>query len=67
MNNAKKVEFDGHCAFAVSVGKKDVPSKSKYFIIDNEKKFHFSNPVAKFLWKVLPSRKQKAESNWLSR
>lgn len=64
MNNLNKVEFNGQCAFAISAGKKDVPSKSEYFIIDNGKKYQFSNPVAKLLWRIFPGSKKKAEKNW---
>ena len=67
MKPISKPEFNGQCAFAVSLGKKNVDCNGKYNIVKNEKKYNFSNPVAKFLWRVLPGRKQKAESNWSSR
>ena len=57
-------EFDGQCAFALSTGKKDVPANEDLFLIQSGRKFNFSNPVARFLWKVLPGRLRKAESTW---
>ena len=56
-------EFDGQCAFAVSVGKKGVKGKPTCSAIQDGKKYLFSNPIAKFLWSVLPGRKQKAKTN----
>lgn len=67
MKPISKPEFNGQCAFAVSLGKKNVDCNGKYNIEKNGKKYNFSNPVAKLLWQVLPGRKQKAESNWTSR
>jgi hypothetical protein len=67
MNHLSNAEFGGHCAFAMSLGKKDVKCEGKHTVVQNGKKYHFSNPVAKFLWQVLPGRKQKAESIWISR
>jgi len=58
------VEFNGHCAFAVSLGKKSVPGSETCYLIENGKKYHFSNPVAKLLWRVIPGRKKNAELNW---
>jgi len=61
------VEFDGHCAFAVSLGKNSVPGSASCFLIQDGKKYQFSNPIAKFLWRIIPGRKNKAETNWLAR
>ena len=57
-------EFEGQCAFALSTGKKGVPGKAGIALEEDGKTYLFSNPVAKFLWKVLPGRKEKAESTW---
>ena len=59
--------FDGHCAFAVSTGKTDVPGKDSITLTQGDKTFHFSNPVAKLLWRILPGRLEKAEANWSGR
>ena len=67
MKNSSNAAFGGQCAFAVSLGKKDVMCNGKHYIVRDGKKYHFSNPVAKFLWKVIPGSKQKADSNWLTR
>jgi hypothetical protein len=57
-------EFDGQCAFALSTGKKGVHGKENCHLVQDGKKYLFSNPVAKFLWRILPGRKMKAESAW---
>lgn len=59
--------FRGECAFAVSAGKKCVLGKPDIRTARAGKKYVFSNPVAKFLWSVLPGRKAKAEANWSAR
>jgi len=61
---AQSPEFKGQCAFALSVGKKGVAGKDNCYVIQDGKKYLFSNPVAKFLWRVVPGRKKKAELNW---
>jgi hypothetical protein len=66
-NQSSDAEFDGLCALAVSLGKNDVKCEGKHYLVQNGRKYHFSNPVAKFLWKVIPGRKRKAELNWSSR
>lgn len=58
-------EFRGQCAFALSTGKKGVKGKENCYLVQDDKKYLFSNPVAKFLWRVLPGRKAKAESTWI--
>lgn len=61
MNNS--LEYNGHCAFAVSTGKLDVKGGNHQLTIE-DKTYVFSNPVAKFLFKVLPNRIEKADKNW---
>jgi len=66
MDQAKEnhtTEYNGHCAFAVSLGKMDVEGKNYTSNIDG-KVYSFSNPVAKLLFKLLPNRVQKANDNW---
>ena len=58
------VAFEGHCAFAVSTGKKDVVGKESCYLVHDGKKYVFSNAVAKFLWRIIPGRREKAESIW---
>ncbi len=60
----KPAEFDGQCAFAVSLGKKGVQGKPNHNVVRDGKKYLFSNPVAKLLWSLLPGRRAKAEANW---
>ncbi len=59
----ENIEFDGHCAFAISTGKTDVKGGKHTAKIDG-KTYAFSNPVAKLLFKILPNRIQKAEEVW---
>jgi len=59
----KSVEFDGHCAFALSIGKLEVMGTDSRLTVNN-KTYVFSNPVAKFLFRILPNRVEKAEANW---
>jgi YHS domain-containing protein len=60
-NNA--VEYDGHCAFALSTGKTDVLGEKHSSTIDG-KTYLFSNPVAKILFRILPNRINKANEAW---
>jgi len=55
-------EYGGKCAFAVRVGKLDVPGKHEA-VIDG-KLYRFSNVVARWLFKVLPNSAERADSNW---
>jgi len=62
-NDNKKIEYDGHCAFAVSTGKTEVMGKEHQLTIE-DKTYVFSNPVAKLLFKFLPGRVEKANEIW---
>ncbi len=57
------IQFDGHCAFALSVGKMNVKGGTHSSIVAN-KTYVFSNPIAKILFKILPNQEQKAHKNW---
>lgn len=57
-------EFDGHCAFAVSLGKADVMGREQCSLIRGGERYLFSNAAARLLWLVIPGRKKKAETNW---
>ena len=57
------IQYNGHCAFAVSTGKLDVKG-GKHQLTIQGRTYLFSNPVAKFLFKVLPNRIEKADENW---
>ena len=56
-------QYNGQCAFAVSLGKTEVGSP-KYWHVRDGKLYLCSNPVAKFLWKILPGRPQEADKRW---
>lgn len=60
----KSAEFNGECAFALSTGKKGVEGKHSCSIDKDGKTYLFSNSIAKFLWRILPSREEKAEATW---
>ena len=62
-NKYNMVEYDGHCAFAVSTGKTDVKG-GKHSMTIGEKTYLFSNPIAKFLFNMLPNRISKADAVW---
>lgn len=63
-DNNIKVAYDGKCAFAVCLGKNDVDGKAKHSLIQDGKEYLFSNSQVKFLWKMIPMLKKKAEKNW---
>ena len=60
------VEFEGQCAFALSTGKKGVDGSEKISLEQEGKTYYFSNSFARLLWKVLPGRREKAESTFSS-
>lgn len=57
-------KYDGQCAFAVSLGKKDVAGSESHTLVQDGETYLFSNPVAKLIWRVFPGRKQKADAAW---
>ena len=63
----KELEYNGHCAFAVSTGKTDIAADKKHILSKNGKHYAFSNGIAKFLFKILPNRIEKADSAWNSK
>jgi len=64
MNNNPYPEFDGHCAFSLSIGKRGVMGSEKHKLHRNGKLYLFSNPVAKLLFRLLPNSVKKAEKTW---
>jgi hypothetical protein len=59
-------EFNGECAFAVSLGKTDEPQSGKQQIQQDGRTFYFQNGVAKTLFKLL-NRADKADAAWAAR
>jgi len=59
----ENIEFNGHCAFAISTGKTEVLGGS-HSIVKNGKKYLFSNIVAKYLFMLVPNSTGKAEKIW---
>jgi hypothetical protein len=62
-NNMTNLKYDGKCAFAVSLGKMDVPGGSST-LIKGDDSYAFSNPIAKLLFRLLPNRLKLADGNW---
>ena len=62
-DNQNQIAYDGHCAFAVSIGKTDVKGADSSLEMDG-KTYLFSNPIAKALFKILPNRVNNADINW---
>ena len=56
-------QYNGQCAFATSLGK-DAEGLKKHSLVQDGKLYLFSNPVAKFLWKIIPNSKKKADLKW---
>ena len=59
-------EYDGECAFAMSLGRQ-ADGKESQQITEGDKVYYFANPVAKLIWKVMPNRAAKADAEWASR
>ncbi len=64
-STTRQLQYNGKCAFAVSTGKLDVKAGNHSLIINN-KEYHFSNVVAKFLFRILPNTIRKADQNWIN-
>ena len=62
-----KPEFDGKCAFSVSLGKKIVAGKENCYIIHEDMKYVFANFLAKFLFRTITGQKRKANLHWSRR
>ncbi|MFT7648539.1 MAG: hypothetical protein ACI8Y4_003291 [Candidatus Poriferisodalaceae bacterium] len=52
-------EYEGECAFAVSLGKRQVEGSPDHATVDGDKTYYFKNGVTRFLWKVLPNRAER--------
>ncbi len=59
-------QYGGACAFATSLGKKEVGSP-KHWDIKDGKLYLNSNGVAGALWKILPGRVKSADKNWAAK
>lgn len=61
-------EFDGHCAFAVSIGAEPPKTNRKHFLTVDGKTYTFLNPMAKFVFWLTQRRSiEKAQRNWANR
>lgn len=60
--------FGGHCAFAVSLDRPNLPMASpKSWLVQDGRLLVFLNPVAKLLFRLLPKRQQRAAEVWSER
>ena len=59
-------QFDGHCAFAVSLGKDEHGSPERW-VVREGRLYLQSNPVAGLLFKLLPGRPEAAHRRWRAR
>ncbi len=58
-------QYDGRCAFAMSLGKDNAPAGSpRSWRITDGKLYLALNPVAGFLMRVLPNRIAGADRHW---
>lgn len=55
--------FDGHCAFATSLGK-SAPGSPRHWVVVGDRLFLQSNAVARLLFRLLPGRARAAEERW---
>ena len=62
-NESSKPEYDGQCAFGLSLGR-EAPGKESAQLTENGKVYYFSNPLVKWMWKIMPNRAQKADAEW---
>ena len=56
-------QFDGQCSFALSLGKVET-GNPKHWRVSEGKLFLNSNPVAGFLFKIIPGRVEAAKKNF---
>ncbi|MEE2524093.1 hypothetical protein V1639_15225 [Pseudarthrobacter sp. J75] len=60
------LEFDGKCAFALSVGavEKAPTSNPKYTVVRNGKTYGFLGALARVLFLVIPGSERRAQAAW---
>ena len=64
MKQNENMEYDGKCAFALSLGKTPPDTSGKRIYTKNGKTYSFLNPVAKLLFILFPKSIEKANRNW---
>ena len=58
------LEFDGHCALALSLGKSLTKTNGQCTMTKNGRTFAFIHPIARLLFRIFPNSIEKAEKNW---
>lgn len=64
MENNRTIEYDGKCAFALSLGKNPPKTSEKYLLKKDGKTYSFLNPIAKLLFKLSSKSIEKADKHW---
>jgi hypothetical protein len=67
MTDSTAPEFNGECAFALSLGKSGVIGSPNHQLEENGHVYQFKNGVARFLFKTMPNRSEKAAAAWAAR
>jgi YHS domain-containing protein len=58
-------EFDGKCAFAVSMGSAKAPDgKPAHSLVKNGHTYYFSAAVPKLLFRIIPGSEARARARW---
>ena len=62
-------EFDGKCAFAVSVGATDKAPEAKpqHTLVCDGRTYGFLGPVPKLLFRLVPGSERRAHRAWAAR
>ncbi|WP_422935389.1 hypothetical protein [Sinomonas sp. P47F7] len=68
MSESTVTEFDGKCAFALSVGPaaKAPEGKPEHILVRDGKTYVFSAAVPKWLFQIIPGSADRAQKNWAS-
>lgn len=58
------IEYDGRCAFALSLGKTPPETSKKHLLTKDGRTYSFLNPIARFFFKLSSKSIEKADKNW---
>jgi len=64
METKTQYEYDGKCAFALSLGKNPPITSGKHTLTKDGRTYSFLNPIAKLLFKIFPNSIEKADKAW---
>ncbi|MER6126510.1 hypothetical protein ABT173_28625 [Streptomyces sp. NPDC001795] len=68
MTDQSAAEFDGKCAFALSVGpaEKAPLGNPKHVLVKDGKTYVFAGAVPKWLFQIIPGSAARAHKHWAS-